>query len=308
MTLTPAPGLWKLELASNLDLIDLMEQAVTDLPEQAPLSVSSYEVDEDARLWALEALFDNKPDEQIIKAALKNALKASGTPLPDIQITQVEDRDWVRESQILLKPIEAGRFYIYGSHDRDTVPAGKTGLLVDAGQAFGSGSHETTHGCLLVLDDLADNLDPGRVLDLGCGSGILGMAASKVWDCLIVGSDIDSIATATALENARINNIPVTEGKSENRGFAGITAAGLDNADLQKLKPFDLVFANILMEPLLELAPGISEIVAAGGLVILSGLLNTQESKILARYEACGFKLKKRVPLGNWHTLLIQRI
>jgi ribosomal protein L11 methyltransferase len=308
-----APQTWKLGLIVDKAFVPALEEALMEWEGadscESPPTVSSFEVDEDGEEWIVEAFFKARPDLGDLTGLIENLAVTFGQPQPKIDLAPVEDKDWVRESQKLLQPITAGRFYVYGSHDADTLPKDKIGLLVDAGQAFGSGSHETTRGCLLLIDELADQLQPASVLDLGCGSGILGIAAAKVWasnhNCLVVGSDIDPIATATALENAVINGVEVVGGNKGERGFYGLTCPGFDAPELSRLAPFDLIIANILMEPLLNLAGDVARNVKPGGLVILSGLLDSQKERILAAYAVHGLKLKKCVPLKQWHTLLL---
>lgn len=300
--------MWKLTLIVAKNAVPGFEDALMDFEAETPPTVSSFEVDEDGEEWTVEAFFEGEPDRDKVITLVRDTAAIFGQPVPAIDLGPIEEKDWVRESQKLLAPITAGRFYVYGSHDADSLPRDKIGLHVDAGQAFGSGSHETTRGCLLLLDELAPQIDPARVLDLGCGSGILGIGAAKIWpNALVVGGDIDPIATATALENAVINKVPVVPAVRGNVGFSGLACAGFAATELKGIAPFDLIIANILMEPLLDLAGDIAGGVKAGGLVILSGLLDSQEAKILAAYAQQGLKLKKRVPLKQWHTLLLEK-
>jgi ribosomal protein L11 methyltransferase len=300
--------MWKLTLIVAKSAVPGFEDALMGFAAETPPTVSSFEVDEDGWTWTVEAFFEAMPDRDRLVNLIRESAALYGQPVPALDLAPVEQKDWVRESQKLLAPITAGRFYVYGSHDADSLPKDKIGLHVDAGQAFGSGSHETTRGCLLLLDELAGQMTPERVLDLGCGSGILGIGAAKIWpNSLVVGSDIDPIATATALENAVINKVPVVAAVKGNIGFSGLACAGFAAPELASLTPIGLIIANILMEPLLELAEDISRSIKAGGLVILSGLLDTQEARILAAYARHGLKLKKRVPLKQWHTLLLEK-
>lgn len=297
--------MWKLALVVSKAFVPTIEDELLGL-EAGGLSptVSSFEVDEDGNEWTVEVFFEAEPDKAEIEGLIRLTAEAFGEPVPAFELGLMEQKDWVRESQLLLQPVVAGRFYVYGSHDADTLPADKIGIHMDAGQAFGSGSHETTSGCLMLLDELGHKISPATVLDLGCGSGILGIAAAKIWDCLIIGSDIDPIATDTAIENATLNGVKLVSPQLGQHGFAGVTCAGFEDPALSNLAPYDLIIANILMEPLLDLAEAIARNVKDGGLVILSGLLDSQEARITATYSAAGLKLQKRVPLKHWHTLL----
>ena len=301
--------MWKLTLIVAKDTVEVFEDALMGFDGGGnPPTVSSFEIDEDGLSWTVEAFFESAPDGDAVMKLVGDTAAIHGRPVPPAELGPIEQKDWVRESQKLLAPINAGRFYVYGSHDADSLPADKVGLHVDAGQAFGSGSHETTRGCLLLLDELGDQINPARVLDLGCGSGILGIGAAKIWpECLVVGSDIDPIATATALENAVINGLNVVPATARGQGFAGLACPGFAAPELAALAPFDVIIANILMEPLLDLAADIAGGVKAGGLVILSGLLDVQETRILEAYARHGLRLKKRVPLKQWHTLLLEK-
>ena len=160
---------------------------------------------------------------------------------PIINLERLENTDWVTESQKILKPIDAGHFYLYGNHDIESVPDHKLSILMEAGQAFGTGSHETTNGCLLAISDLYQKINPVNILDLGCGSGVLAIAMAKQWDSNIIASDIDPIATETAAENIALNNVT---------GIQAITCDGFENSALTENAPYDIIVANILAEPL----------------------------------------------------------
>ncbi len=221
-------------------------------------------------------------------------------------ITQLPDEDWTAKSQMGLPPVEAGRFFIYGSHDRDKIPMHTPyPILIDAGMAFGTGHHGTTKGCLLALEDLIHQPPsktkkrlenyPERILDLGCGSGVLAIAASKAINIDVLASDIDPDAVTVTLLNAKINDV---ESKITAVQADGIPGGG----------PYDLIFANILAGPLVMLAPSIVGALAAGGHVILSGLLDEQAEKLIAAYEAQGLTLTRRASLAGWTTLTMQQI
>jgi ribosomal protein L11 methyltransferase len=204
----------------------------------------------------------------------------------------------VKRSLEGLTPVRAGRFVVHGSHDRARVPANVIGIEIEAALAFGTGHHGTTRGCLLALDMLAKRQRPARVLDLGTGSGVLAIAAARRLDARIVASDIDRVAVDAARNNARLNRAP---------GIRFVHAAGASARALTIAGPYDLIFANILLGPLLRLARPIRRLAAPGAHVVLSGLLPAHANAALAAYAAQGFVLQRRIPLDGWMTLLLQR-
>ena len=259
-----------------------------------PTGIGVFEIEDGSGLWEVGAYFDAPPDE----AGL--ALLAAIHGARDFAISELPETDWVAKVRRELTPVEAGRFFVYGSHDADKVPAGRVALLIEASMAFGTGHHGTTQGCLGALDRLAGaGARPGRVLDLGCGTAVLAMAAARVWPGTILASDIDPVAIDVARANVAAN------------GLAGrvecIEAAGLDDPRIAADAPFDLILANILKAPLIALAPAISGALAAGGHVILSGILNEQAEEVVAVYEKSGNNLTDRREIGDWTTLVLQK-
>jgi ribosomal protein L11 methyltransferase len=199
-----------------------------------------------------------------------------------------------------LSPVEAGRFFVYGSHDADKVPAGCEPLLIEAAMAFGTGHHGTTLGCLKALDRLAEGGFTGRrVVDVGCGTAVLAMAAARIWEEEVLASDIDEVAVEVAEANVTAN------------GLTGrvrcLEAAGFDHPDLAAAAPFDLVFANILKGPLVALAPDMAGALQPAGYAILSGILNEQADDVIAVYAQNGINLTHREEIGDWTTLTLQK-
>jgi ribosomal protein L11 methyltransferase len=200
-----------------------------------------------------------------------------------------------------LSPVDAGRFFVFGSHDADKVPKGRVPLQIEATVAFGTGHHGTTLGCLVAFDRLlTEGWRPARVADIGCGTAVLAMAAAMTLpDALVIASDIDRVAVDVAEANVAINGL---DGRVE-----CLEAAGLDHARIRAAGPFDLVFANILKGPLIELAPSIATHLATGGRAILSGLLSVQADSVTAAYVASGLTLNSRADIGEWSTLVLQK-
>lgn len=214
----------------------------------------------------------------------------------ELTCEKMPDEDWVRLSLQGLKPVEAGRFTLFGAHDRDAVADGQIGIEIEAGPAFGTGHHGTTRGCLMAFSDMLDAGEmPATVFDLGCGTAVLAIAAAKALpEAAILASDVDPEAVEESAENCRKNGTP---------GIDCFVADGLDHPKIAGRR-FDLIFANILAGPLIGLASGIAGALAPGGKVILSGLLTEQEAKVRQAYEAAGLTITRREPIEGWETLV----
>jgi ribosomal protein L11 methyltransferase len=215
-------------------------------------------------------------------------------------ISEVPETDWVAAVKRELVPVEAGRFFVYGSHDADKVPEGVEPLLIEAAMAFGTGHHGTTLGCLRALDRLIDAGFHGhRVVDIGCGTAVLAMAAARVWPEPVLASDIDAQAVEVAMANLRANGL--------SDRVRCVEAAGFDHPELQEAAPFDLIFANILKGPLIALAPEFAKRLVSGGKAILSGILNDQADEVIAHYAQQGINLSQRDEIGDWTTLTLEK-
>jgi ribosomal protein L11 methyltransferase len=254
-------------------------------------ALSRYEI-ERGRRWEVEALIDGPPDRRAIAAALAGLGKPVFAKLPR--------KDWVAESRRSLPPIAAGRFYLRGAHIKGPTPRGKIALLVDAGAAFGTGRHETTRGCLLALDRLARRGGGfKRPLDLGCGSGVLALAAAKLWPANVLAADNDPDAVRVARENAAINGLADR--------VAVVKSSGYGAAAIRRLAPFDLIMANILARPLYRLAGSLARHLSDGGRAILSGILTTQEEMVLDAHLRHGLIVDFRLHLGDWAVLVLRK-
>jgi ribosomal protein L11 methyltransferase len=240
--------------------------------------------------------FEERPDPAIFDMLAETWSPAA--ILRDLTLAVVPDENWVEKSQRDLPPIEAGRFFIYASHDRPRAKGKACAIQIDAGLAFGTAHHGTTRGCLLMLDRLAKQRWARRALDLGTGSGILAIAAAKSLCGRVLASDIDPVAVSVASGNIRENGVL---GR-----VAAITAAGLRHRRIAGESPFDLVTANILAGPLNSLAPAILRIKAPAGHQILSGLIDSQAREVSAHYLAQGFRLVSRLSLEGWTTLCLR--
>lgn len=244
------------------------------------------------------------PETDEIERLLEIAREVTGIDTPLLySLDRLPDTDWVAESQKALPPIVAGRFRIRGSHVSEPAPPGAFDLLIDANAAFGTGRHETTRGCLLALQDIAKRRPPARpvtpILDMGCGSGVLAMAAAKLWPCKVLGVDNDAPSIHVARDNVRANSVADT--------VELLCADGFRDARVKRAGPYELILANILAEPLCAMAQDVVRHLAPGGTVVLSGLLTTQERQVIARYRATGLRLVHRYRLAEWSTLVLKR-
>lgn len=269
------------------DLADALEELT---PE--PTGVGVFEIEDGSGLWEVAAYFLEWPDTPALAvlSALHNA--------KPFNISEVPDQDWVAKVQRELAPVEAGRFFVYGSHDADKVPQDRIPLLIDAAMAFGTGHHGTTKGCLEAFDYLlTEGFSGGRIVDVGCGTAVLAMAAAKVLQDDVLASDIDPVAVDVARANVTSNGL---EGR-----VTCCVAAGFDAAELREAAPFDLIFANILKGPLVALAPQMAAHTAPAGRLILSGILNEQADDVIAVYQQNGFNLVRRSAIVDWTTLIL---
>ena len=266
--------------AAAIDADTLLESATYSILEE----------DEDRGLWRIDAYPTS--DEEVARF---HALLA-GFPL-SVETEVLADADWLAMALSGLPPVRAGRFFVYGAHDLGKVPPDVVALRIEAGHAFGTGHHGTTVGCLEAYDQLLQQGAFERVLDVGCGTGVLAIAAAKTGSPVAVGTDIDEVSVRVANENASLNDAHARF----------VHADGLADEAVRGDAPYDLVFANILAQPLIELAPDIHAALRPGGTAILSGLLRTQEEQVMAAYAAAGFERASHIHKDAWATLVLRR-
>lgn len=284
----------KLPAFAALSVADLLE----GLDEPQALSVAAFEIPETDD-FLVQALYPEKPVAENLQQIIAPLIQALQIPMPQIMLSPLEDRDWVAQSLADLPPILAGRFFISGAHGLDRAPRAALRLHVEAGQAFGTGHHETTLCCLLALDYLARRQRCSHVLDLGCGTGVLAMAAARLWRRPVIASDIDPVAVQVTRENAARNGLAAF--------MRPVTAAGFAHPAIAAAAPYDLILANILARPLMRLSNPLAQHVAPGGHVILSGLLRTQEAAVRSAYQTQGLFLERRYLRNGWSTLLLRK-
>jgi len=269
-----------------------------DVIEQAAEGLSSFENADGS--WTVTALYRAQPDAGALGGALALVAAAHGLPEPALDIALLPPADWLADAYAGFPPRHIGHFYVHGSH-LQAPNDGALKLRIDAATAFGSGEHATTEGCLLAISALARRRrNIGRVLDMGTGSGILAVAAAKVWrTARIVAVDIDSESARVAAANARLNGVGGRIRAVQGDGYKAPLAA--------RGPAFDLVVENILARPLIRMAPFLQARLAHGGVAVLSGLLRRQEPAVLAAHLAVGLRLVGRRPVGEWQTLILRR-
>jgi ribosomal protein L11 methyltransferase len=281
------PPLWKAVTRAAHDEIDHLSALFELTPSPSPQSVIvlTHPHEDDA---VIEAYYTEPPDGDALSAILGQAVRVEALP----------DQDWVKLSQEGLPPVRAGRFFVYGAHDKGRAPVNTEPLAIDAGVAFGTGHHETTSGCLTALEWLRHTrFMPTNALDLGCGTGVLALAAQRLWRIPVMASDLDPQAIDVTRENLRLNG-----GQMHVRA---VVAEGFTHPAVAAGGPYSLIIANILAGPLTFLAPGIRRHTAHNGKVLLSGLLRNQELLVLSFYRGWGFRLQRRWRLGPWSVLLL---
>ena len=268
--------------------------ALTEVLFEGDAAVAAFERP-DGR-WDVTVHFAQAPDQALVRRLVADA--AGQDVASTISFDTVEPRDWVKASLEDLVPVSAGRFVVHGAHDRARVPHNKLGIEIEAALAFGTGHHGTTRGCLLLLDRVLKAHRPRRVLDLGTGSGVLAIAAAKALCRPVLASDIDAPSVGVARQNARLNGV----------GHLAevIRATGFSAPEFARHGPFDLVLANILANPLRQLAGPMSRQMAPKGLVILSGLLTHQAAGVVAAYRARGLVPLAHRKIEGWSSLLLR--
>jgi ribosomal protein L11 methyltransferase len=274
-------------------ILDLMSDAF----EEDGYAIATMEVDEKRDIWEASLYIDF--DEEAEMTERFAALVGDAYPELSINREVIPDVDWIARSLEGLQPVHAGRFVVHGSHDRGKARAGEIAIEIDAGQAFGTGHHGTTAGCLEIIEKVMRARQPRRILDLGTGSGVLAIAARKLAPARVLATDIDPVATRVARENVRLNGIT--------SGITLETATGFHSTAFRRHGPFDLIIANILARPLMRMAPQLAAHLAPGGQVVLSGILANQRWKVIAAYNGAGLRHVRTIWRNGWVTIHLDR-
>jgi ribosomal protein L11 methyltransferase len=292
------PQLFRLVVLAPRPLMDHLDLAF----EGEALGTAMFVVEERVGLWRFEAWFDGMPNADGIQVRIAAAEAGAGMRIGDWQCAPVPDIDWVGEAQKSFVPIRAGRFFLHASTWEGTPPPGSLSLIIDAATAFGTGEHATTQGCLIAITRLLKRTRPRRAFDLGCGTGVLGMALAKAGvgasGSKVLMSDIDARAVQVAQANAERNGVAAR--------VEAVTATGLAHPRIAAGAPYNLVVANILARPLVAMATGLSRMVAPDGHVVLSGLIDSQERWVRAAYRARGFAFVQAIRRQGWITLVLR--
>ena len=290
---TPAVSEIRLYITTTEKKADAALSLMTDAFEEDGYAIATMEIDEKNDVWEASVYMFRVDEDEIAERFA--ALLAADFPDAEIKREELPDIDWIAKSLEGLKPVRAGRFVVHGSHDRHTARPGEISIEIDAGQAFGTGHHGTTAGCLEVINSVMRARSVRRVLDLGTGSGVLAIAARKLSPARVLATDIDPIATRVARENVRLNGIA--------SGMALETAPGFHSTAFGRHGPFDLIIANILARPLMRMAPQLAAQLAPQGDVILSGILASQRWKVLAAYNGAGLRHVRTIWREGWVTI-----
>ena len=291
----PEPPLWQSRFVVPQAAVALCLDALDD----DALSVAAFEDGEDGTLWRLELLHPAEPDRDALAARLAPLAERAGLARIDISVLPVAATDWLARTAESFPARPIGRFWVHGSHIEGPAPEGTLPIELDAGLAFGSGEHASTEGCLLALERLARRRRFRRILDLGCGSGILAIAAARLWTARVIAADIDPVAVAVARANAERNGV--------GHRIRALASDGYGNPLVRAGGPYQLIVANILADPLCALARATARHLAPGGALVLSGLLDRQAPRVLEAHRRHHLALQARIDVTIWTTLVLRR-
>jgi len=290
-----SPEYWRVTFTIPSSAAGTAEDAFNDVT----VAVTGFETDEENGIWTFELLFGEEPDMADIGRRLMLLSALHSVPIPQAELKKVVQEDWLKQVARNFPPLSIGRFYVYGSHVTEPPPHGSIPIQVEAGAAFGSGEHGTTRCCLEALEWLSKKRRFSKILDMGCGSGILAIGAAKLWKTDVLAVDIDPVAVRVTDDNIAINRETVRISTAISDGYM------CDK--INKGKPFDLIVSNILARPLIAFAPDLVKNLAEDGMAVLSGLLTSQETQVLAAHKMQGLSLEKRFVHKEWCTLVLKR-
>ena len=294
-------GLWQLQFTMDENPEVFVEMLMAALDSE---TASTHQDDLD-QPWFVAVFTDQEPQQDQVDLAMREAQDICGITAPKVVIRPVENKDWLLENRKSFPPLDIASFWIYGDHITQTVPEGKIGLKINAGQAFGSGTHATTHGCITMLEAHCphgggSDANSLKIADIGCGSGILAMAAAKLHPtATIIAVDNDILAVNTTEENTQNNDVAamITTGLSD----------GYQSALVQEHAPYDVILANILPTPLMAMANDAARALKKDGILILSGLMEQHQDDVIKSHEDEGLRLIDRLNVNGWMTLVMTK-
>lgn len=291
--------LWRASFIAPASAMPGLLEAVEELAVST--SVFEHEADDAAETvsWRVDLMLAEEPDIAALRKVLAPRCKAFGFRLGELSAERVPEEDWLAVTARSHPPVLAGRFAVHGEHARDQVPEGLLRVQVEAGLAFGSGEHATTQACLEALDRIATVRRFRRVLDMGCGSAVLAIAAARCSPCRVIAADNDPVAVRVAAENTVINNVAARVRCLVSDGYA--------NPAVRRAAPYDLVLANILADPLCEMAGDLARHLAPGGMAILSGFLDRQVEKVARAHRDRGLRVRWQFDRTPWAALVVER-
>ncbi len=284
---------WQVLFMLPANAVGTAEEAFSDIST----SVANFETDEENGIWTFELICDEKPDADEINRRLLVITALHNIPMPEISIEQLVQADWLSQVARDFPPLSIGRFFVHGSHVPPSPKPSSISIQVDAGAAFGSGEHGTTRCCLEALEFLAQSRKFPKILDMGTGSGILAIAAAKLWKTDILAVDLDPVSVRVTDENTVTNKVQKFIKTGVSDGYSAML--------IKRAATYDLIIANILARPLIAFAPHLKGNLAEGGVAVLSGLLVSQEKQVLAAHRVHGLVLKKKFTHQGWCTLII---
>jgi ribosomal protein L11 methyltransferase len=286
--------LWRVEFPVTPQTAEAFEFALEPF-----FSVVTCCLDDDELVERIEGHNEDKPDLDALNEAIAVTAERLSIEMPEVQISEIENVDWLSTYAHDHPPLSIGRYFIYGSHFDGQLPAGKIALKVEAATAFGTGEHQSTKGCLLALDHLSKRYNFKQPLDMGCGSAILAMAIVKTWGARVVASDIDPESTRVAAYNADVNGI----GSS----ILAVCGNGYGSPSVLRNGPYDLIMANILARPLSIMAKDLAQNLQSGGFAILAGFLERDANWVFAAHRCHGLVLVERIKVNGWQTLVLRK-
>ncbi len=289
---------YQLSFTLPFSALEGFENALED--EDRALISSEIQEGDEKGLWQLDVIFEQKPEEEALKNTLIKTAQMLEIAVPQYTLEPLEQKDWLKENLNSFEPVCVGQYYIYGSHIQTPPPRRKLSLKIDAATAFGSGEHFTTKGCLMAMEELSKLYRPKRILDMGCGSGILALSAALTFKTNILACDIDEESVRVTKQNAKNNGL--------SRYVRAVSGNGYKPMIVRSRAPYDLVLSNILARPLTLMAKDLAAVLSPYGFGVLSGLLTTQESWVINAHKNVGLHLKKRYRLNGWSTLIVSKM